>query len=70
MLTLDEQRVRLFVLFGANPNSDVLLLDYDGRNRTSVRHIYIYMQPHSNGDDSRRLRVDIGFGGIYDTLLC
>ena len=52
---------RTFICFGAHSNLNVLLLGYDDHN--------CYMQPHSNGDGSR-LRIDIDFGGIYDTLLC
>ena len=49
------------ICFGAHSNLHVLLLADDDRN--------CYMQPHSNSDGSQ-LRIDIDFGGIYDTLLC
>ena len=44
---------RTFICFGAHSNSGVSLIGYyNDRNCTSVCYIYIYMQPHSNGDVS------------------
>ena len=59
---------RTFIFFGAHSNLDVLLLGYDDRNQLT-RLLYVYMQTYFNGDGSR-LRIDIDFGEIYDTLLC
>ena len=53
-------------------NLDVLLLVWLRwlQLHTRVAAIYTtYMQPNTNGDGSR-IRIEIDFGGIYDTLLC
>ena len=57
MLTLDKQRVRVFVL----SNMDVFLLGYDDRNCTLTT---------LQCDDGSRLRIDIDFGEIYEMLIC
>ena len=64
MLTLDEQRVRLFVLMHIRISMCCFLV-----TMIAIAHLSdVYMQPHSHGDGSR-LWINIDFGGIYDTLL-
>ena len=63
MLTLDDQRVRLFVFVHIRIWISCCLVTMMHHNCT------IFMQPHSNRDGSR-LWIDVDFGGIYDTLLC
>ena len=64
MLTLDKQRVRMFICFGAHSNLDVLLLGYNDRNCTPVCY-----QTCNHTSIGSRLWIDIDFGGIRHIVM-